>query len=210
MRVVWHGHACFEVNDGATVVTDPHDGKSIGIAPPSVEADIVLVSHSHFDHDCARIVGGNPKVVDSTVSETILGVKMRAVQAFHDEDDGRKRGNIRLYCFEMDGVSFCHLGDLGHTLSDDAVSAIGDVDVLFIPVGSVFTIDGPAAWEIVKKIRPKVAIPMHYRVRGLSLSIRPLGDFLDQVDAPVTRVGNEVAFEKEDLPTSTEVWVFSL
>jgi L-ascorbate metabolism protein UlaG (beta-lactamase superfamily) len=90
------------------------------------------------------------------------------------------------------------------------ISALGDLDVLFIPVGSVFTIDGETAWKLVTKVQPKVAVPMHYRVKGLSLSIRPLGDFLDQAGAPIMRVGNEVTFEKEDLPQSTEVWVFSL
>jgi L-ascorbate metabolism protein UlaG (beta-lactamase superfamily) len=87
---------------------------------------------------------------------------------------------------------------------------LGPIDILFIPVGSVFTIDGETAWKLVKKIDPKIAVPMHYRVRGLSLSIRPLGDFMDQVDIPVSRVGNEIIFEKEDLPEDTEVWVFSL
>jgi L-ascorbate metabolism protein UlaG (beta-lactamase superfamily) len=210
MRIVWHGHACFEVNNGVTVVTDPHDGKSIGIAPPSVEADVVLLSHDHFDHNYARIVGGNPNVVESMINEPVMGMRTRAFQTYHDGQDGRKRGENRVYKFELDGVSFCHLGDLGHPLSEEMISALGDLDVLFIPVGSVFTIDGETAWKLVTKVQPKVAVPMHYRVKGLSLSIRPLGDFLDQAGAPIMRVGNEVTFEKEDLPQSTEVWVFSL
>ncbi len=210
MRIVWHGHACFEVNDGVTVVTDPHDGDQVGLARPSVEADIVLISHNHYDHNCAQVVEGNPRIIETTVNESILGVKTRAFQTYHDEETGRKRGNNRLYRFEMDGVSFLHLGDLGHLLSDDLVSSIGDVDVLFVPVGSVFTIDGRQGWQTVNQIKPKVAVPMHYRVKGLSLAIRPLEDFLDLVDIPVTRVGNEVTFEEEDLPESTEVWVFSL
>ncbi len=210
VRIVWHGHACFEVNDGITVVTDPHDGKSIGIARPSLEADMVLVSHDHFDHNCTKAVEGNPLIVESTVNETIMGVRTRALQTYHDTVDGRKRGNNRIYRFEMDGVSFCHLGDLGHTLSDRMLEALGSIDVLFIPVGSVFTIDGETAWRLVTEIDPRIAVPMHYRVGGLSLSIRPLGDFLDLVDSPVTRVGNEIIFEKEDLPEDTEVWVFSL
>lgn len=210
MRIAWHGHACFEINDGLTVVTDPHDGKSIGIAPPSVEADIVLISHDHFDHNCARIVRGNPTVVESILNEPVKGMRARAFATYHDEEHGRKRGNNRIYRFELDDVAFLHLGDLGHLLSDETASAIGDVDVMFIPVGSVFTIDGEAAWKTVRQIKPRIAIPMHYRVKGLSLSIRPLGDFLDHVDIPTTRVGNEVVFEKEDLPESTQVWVFSL
>ncbi|UCD93095.1 MAG: MBL fold metallo-hydrolase [Methanobacteriota archaeon] len=209
MRIAWHGHACFEINDGSTVVTDPHDGKSIGLAPPIVEADLVLLSHDHYDHNCARIVKGNPTVVESAVEETIKGAKIRTFKTFHDEAGGEKRGDNRIFSFEMDGVTFCHLGDLGHPLGDELVSSIGPVDVLFVPVGSVFTIDGAAGWETVAKIKPKIAVPMHYRLRGLSLSLRPLEDFLSHARVVVTRVGNEVVFVKDDLPESTEVWVFT-
>ncbi len=209
MRIAWHGHACFEINDGCTVVTDPHDGKSIGLASPVVEADLVLLSHDHYDHNCARIVKGDPAVVDSAVEETINGVKIRTFKTFHDEARGEKRGDNRIFCFELDGVTFCHLGDLGHLLSDEVVSSIGQVDVLFVPVGSVFTIDGAAGWKTVSMIKPKITIPMHYWLRGLLLSLRPLEDFLSHVTEPVTRVGNEVVFEKEDLPESTKVWVFN-
>ncbi len=210
MRIVWHGHACFEVNDGVSVVMDPHDGEQIGLERPSVRADIVLISHDHYDHNCAGVVEGNPTVVDSSVNEPILGVRTRSFPTYHDEDSGRKRGRNRLYRFEMEGVSFLHLGDLGHPLRDDMVSSLGDIDVLFVPVGSVFTIDGKTGWNTVNQIKPKIAVPMHYWVKGLILSIRPLGDFLDLVNVPITRVGNEVVFEKADLPANTEVWVFSL
>lgn len=192
-----------------TIVTDPHDGKSIGIAPPSVEADLVLLSHDHYDHNCARIVRGNPTVVDSVVDGTKKGVNVRTFETFHDDADGSKRGNNRVYRFELDGVSLCHLGDLGHILSDELISSMGKIDILFIPVGGVFTVDGEIGWKIVSAIRPRIAVPMHYRVRGLSLSIRPLEDFLGHATVPITRVGNEVVFEKEDFPESTEVWVFS-
>lgn len=209
MRIAWHGHACFEINDGSTVVTDPHDGKSIGIAPPVVEAELVFLSHDHYDHNCSRIVKGNPTVVDSVVEDTIKGVGTRTFKTYHDEAKGEKRGDNRIYCFDIDGITFCHLGDLGHLLSDETLSSIGDIDVLFVPVGSVFTIDGEAGWKTVSMMKPKIAVPMHYRVRGLSLSLRPLEDFLSHVTVPVTRVGNEVVFEKEDLPENTEIWVFS-
>ena len=210
MRVVWHGHACFEVNDGVTIVTDPHDGEQVGLAPPSVEADIVLISHDHYDHNCGHVVKGDPKIINRSLDESVMGTHMRSFETYHDEVKGQKRGRNRIYLFEMEGIRFLHLGDLGHLLADDLVSTIGRVDVLFVPVGSVFTIGGEAGWRTVNQIKPRVAVPMHYWVKGLSLSIRPLEDFLDVVDVPITKVGNEVTFEKEDLPESTEVWVFNL
>ena len=210
MRIRWHGHACFEVGNGVTVVTDPHDGKAIGIRKPDVSADIVLVSHDHFDHNCARIVKGEAKKIDFLGETTEKGVKIFGTNTYHDEVKGDKRGPNIVYKFIINNVNFCHLGDLGHILDDETAEEIGKVDVLFIPVGNVFTINGKNAWQVIDKIKPKIVVPMHYRVGGLSLSIRPLDDFLMGVDEQkIVRVGNEIDFEKEDLPKDLKIWVFT-
>lgn len=210
MRIRWHGHACFEVSDGVTAVTDPHDGKSIGIKKPVVSADMVLMSHNHFDHNCARIVKGEAKTIDVVGETTEKGVKIFGIETYHDEVKGDKRGSNIVYKFIMDDVIFCHLGDLGHIIDDETAEKIGKVDILFIPVGNVFTIDGKKAWQVIDKIKPKIAVPMHYRVGGLSLSIRPVDDFLAGIDEEkIVRVGNEIEFEKEDLPEDLKIWVFT-
>jgi L-ascorbate metabolism protein UlaG (beta-lactamase superfamily) len=190
-------------------VVDPHDGKSIGIKTPVVRADVVMISHDHFDHNCARIVKGDFITVRDIGERRIDGVSIRGVEAHHDDAEGRKRGSINLYRFEMDGLSFLHCGDLGHILSKEQVEALRPVDVMFLPVGGVFTIDGEMAHEVVEQIQPRVVIPMHYRVGGLSLSIQTLDPFLRSVDDDsVFRVGNEVEIYPEDLPKGTEYWVF--
>ena len=210
MKIRWHGHACFEVSNSVTVVTDPHDGKSIGISPPVLKADIVLVSHDHFDHNCIRIVKGlSVDCVNKAGERTVKGVKIRGIGSYHDESQGMKRGSNIIFKFELEDVKFCHLGDLGHLLDDVIIKEIGDVDILFTPIGSVFTIDADKAWEITKAINPKVVIPMHYRVGGLSLNIKPPEPFLEKSER-VYKKGNEVDFEKEDLPEELEVWFFSL
>jgi len=208
-RIVWHGHACFEINGSSTVVIDPHDGKSIGIKTPVVRADVVLISHDHFDHNCVRIVKGDFVTVRDTEEREIDGIRIRGIEAYHDDVKGDKRGVINIYRFEMDGITFCHCGDLGHILSQEQLAAIGRVDVLFLPVGGVFTIDGEMAHIIVEQLRPKVVIPMHFRIGGLSLSIQTLEPFLRDVsDDLVFRVGNELEIYPEDLPQTTEYWVF--
>ncbi|QLH74033.1 MAG: MBL fold metallo-hydrolase [Methanomassiliicoccales archaeon] len=211
MRIIWHGHSCFSVKDGVVVVTDPHDGKSIGIKQPVVKADIVLVSHDHFDHNCIRIVKGDFTTIKEPGERTEKGIKILGVQAFHDAEQGGKRGKDVIFKFEVDGVRFCHFGDLGHLLSKDQIEKIGEVDVLFIPVGGVFTINAAEAHRLIDMIRPKIAVPMHYRVGGLSLSIQTLDEF-ERMARPekVNKVGNEVEFQPEDLPKSTEYWIFSL
>lgn len=212
LRIRWHGHSCFEIDGSVRVVTDPHDGKSLGIPPPKVKADVVLISHDHFDHNCARIVQGpDSTVVSKSVMTVERGVRIEGIEAAHDTDGGAKRGKMTLFKFELDGIKFCHLGDLGHKLDEESVDKIAPIDFLFIPVGDTFTIGPEVAKEIVNIVRPKVAIPMHYRVPGLGLAIQPVQNFLKLCDQKqIVKVGNEVEFTREDLPdTGTEIWLFS-
>jgi L-ascorbate metabolism protein UlaG (beta-lactamase superfamily) len=139
------------------------------------------------------------------------GIKIKGIKAFHDESQGSKRGEIILFKFTMNNVAFCHLGDLGHELEDDILKQFGNVDVLFVPVGNVFTIGPKKAWNVINKIKPRVVVPMHYRVGGLSLSIKPVDPFLEDAQEDIiVRVGNEMDFESEDLPENMEIWVFTL
>ncbi|HVO78008.1 MAG TPA: MBL fold metallo-hydrolase [Methanomassiliicoccales archaeon] len=210
MRIVWHGHSCFEIGGRSTVVVDPHDGKSLGIKAPSAKADIVLITHEHFDHCCSRVIRGDFVTIREPGRRELKGVKVLGLPAFHDNAHGERRGAVTMFKFEMDGVTFCHCGDLGHELSEEQLRSIGHVDFLFVPVGGVFTLDGAEARCLVDRISPKVAVPMHFRYGGLSLSIQTVDGFLDGVpEGRVLRVGNEVEIEVEDLPSETEFWVFS-
>jgi L-ascorbate metabolism protein UlaG (beta-lactamase superfamily) len=211
LLIRWHGHSCFEITDGTTIVTDPHDGKSIGIPTPVVSADIVLISHNHYDHNSIKTVEKEgTKVVDDIRKRTVGNVILRGIKSYHDEAHGEKRGENIIYFFGLDDISFMHLGDLGHTLDDKTIESCEQVDIIFIPVGGTYTIDAESAWDVVKKIKPKIVIPMHYKIEGLSLPIASVDDFLDQSPYPVLRVGNEIDIEKEELPDEPEVWVFTL
>jgi len=210
MKIIWHGHSCFEVRDDLTVVMDPHDGKSIGIKPPTVKADVCLLSHDHFDHNCARIVRGDPTVVREAGERVVKGLSIFGIPTFHDTEGGAKRGRNIVYRFELDGIRFAHCGDLGHELDAEQLRALGPIDILFIPVGGVFTIDSAAARRLVAAIRPRVAIPMHFRFGGLSVTIDTVEPFLDGIpEESVLRVGNEIEFAREELPPQLEYWVFS-
>ena len=212
MILRWHGHACFEISNGKglTIITDPHDGRSIGIRPPKAKADLVLVSHSHFDHNSVKSVAkGTTKTISEPGTHKISDVEITGISAFHDNQKGERRGEICIFKFIVNGITFCHLGDLGHIPEQAQLKELNEIDILFIPIGNVFTIGSSDAWKTIRLIKPKVAIPMHYRVGGLSLSIQPLEPFLANADK-VERVGNEINFELEDLPENLEVWVFSL
>jgi len=214
LLIRWHGHSCFEIGseDAITIVTDPHDGKSIGIRPPVVAANIVLMSHDHFDHNCERVVQGlDKKLVTKAGSHSIKGVPIVGIPSYHDEEDGKKRGENVIFKFELEGLRFCHLGDLGQVLDESQISKIGQVDVLFIPVGGTFTLDADMAWKVIEAIKPRVIVPMHFRIGGLSLSIAPVDGFLAKAKPDnVVRVGNEVEMTSDDLPDEQEIWVFSM
>jgi len=211
LQIRWHGHSCFEITNEVTLVTDPHDGKSIGIHAPSVTGDIVLVSHDHYDHNSVKSVEKDgSKIVTDTRKRNISNVEIKGFETFHDESHGEKRGNNIIYKFTMEDIAFCHMGDLGHDLDENTVQKIGDVDILFIPIGGTFTLDATQAWRLIKKVKPRIAVPMHYKIGGLSLPITEIEPFLEKSKYEILKVGNEIDIEKEDLPDEPEVWTFTL
>ena len=211
LQIRWHGHSCFEITNDITIVTDPHDGKSIGIPAPSVQGDVILVSHDHYDHNSVKTVEKHgSKIITDSRKRNISDVELRGFESYHDEVEGAKRGENIIYKFQVNDIIFCHLGDLGHKLTDNIIEKIGKVDVLFIPIGGTFTVDDKQAWDIINSIKPKIVVPMHYKIGGLSLPIAGIDAFLEQNKFELLHVGNEIDIEKEDLPEKTEVWTFTL
>ena len=211
LRIRWHGHACFEITNDVTLVTDPHDGKSVGIPAPSVAGDIILVSHDHYDHNSVKTVEKEgTKVITDERKKNISNIEIKGIESFHDECSGAKRGKNIIYKFTIGDITFCHLGDIGHELDEDTVQKIGDVDILFIPIGGTFTVDADQAWNIINMIKPKITVPMHYKIGGLSLPIAGIDPFLEKNKLKILKVGNEIDIEKEDLPSEPEIWTFTL
>jgi len=178
VKIRWLGHACFlaEGRDAA-LVTDPFDD-SIGLQPPSVEADVVTVSHDHFDHNATGFIRGNPTVVRGPGERGVAGVKTIGIETFHDATGGSQRGPNTVFVIEMDGLRLCHCGDLGHILAGGDIERIGVVDVLFVPVGGTYTLDAEGASAVASALSPRVTVPMHYRIPGLSLGIAGVEPFL--------------------------------
>lgn len=211
MKIKWHGHSCFEISsDDITVVIDPHDGKSIGIKPPRATADIVLMTHSHYDHNAARVIDGNHmNCLQKEGVFTCKDVIFEGFPSFHDNENGSLRGNNTIYTFELDGMRVCHVGDLGTIPSDEVMARIKDVDFLFVPIGEVYTMEMSDVKRFIEMVHAKVTIPMHYRVGGLTISISSIDDFLSLVPKDNVRyVGNSIDVMKDELPDTAECWVF--
>ncbi len=214
VEVIWHGHACFEVRGkSGVVVTDPFRG--IGLPEPKAEADLVLCSHGHFDHsNYGPVKAEGGEVLIGFVGSKMVGeIDVKGVATFHDESQGSRRGKNSVYVFTLDGINFCHLGDLGHDLSPTQVEEIGEVDVLFVPVGGVYTIGPETAWKVCLKLRPRFVFPMHYRMAGLSPTFNALStieDFLKGKENVKKVEGRSLTFEKADLPDEMTIVVLKL
>ena len=187
MRVKYLGHASFLIEGkGKSVVTDPF--ADIGYTVEKVSADYCTVSHGHFDHAYTSGVD---------VKEVVLSSKpsFLAIRSYHDANLGALRGENTIFKFEIDGVKFCHLGDLGEYFSNDLVEEIGEVDVLFIPVGGTYTIDYKEAVKYATAINAKVTVPMHYKTPKSQIDIDGVDRFLRRM-AGVIQVGKSVEIEE--------------
>ena len=203
----WFGHSCFKIStDKVSVVTDPFDN-TVGYPLPACESDIVTVSHDHFDHNHVECIKGNPEVVKGKVSAK--GIDFDAIGSSHDEAGGSKRGKNNIFVWSMEEMRIAHLGDLGHTLTDEQIAKMGAVDILLVPVGGFYTIGPSEANTVVSQLEPKVVIPMHYKteVMGESFPIAKVDEFLHDKKEIVRMGKNTVVFEKDKLPTQTTVYL---
>lgn len=207
------GHASFKLRGkSVTVITDPYKSEAVGLKfPKNLEAQIVTVSHQHDDHNAADQVGGSPYVVNGPGEYEIAGVRIEGIATFHDAEKGAQRGRNTVYYIQMDKLNILHVGDLGHSLSSSEVEKIGDVDILFVPVGGVYTIDAKQAAELVHEVEPSMVIPMHYQRDGLNAKIfsglTPVADFLKELGKEGIQPVNKVTVTKEKLQEELQVVV---
>ena len=208
MKIKWLGHASFLITSdaGTKIITDPYvTGGDLSYGQIKESADIVTVSHDHADHNNVAAVQGSPKVVRGTVE--VKGIKFKGIPTYHDDAGGRQRGKNTIFCFEVDGIRVCHLGDLGHRLSDSQAAELGEIDVLLIPVGGFFTIDAKLAGQLCDRLKPKVIIPMHFKNDRCAFPIAGVDEFL-RGKKEVSRLdASQVEFKAGELPPSTKVIV---
>lgn len=211
MKIKWLGHACFLITSetGLKIITDPYtSGGGVGYAPVNEAADIVVVSHDHFDHNAVSSVPGKPEVVTDSGVKEAKGIQFKGIATYHDEAKGSERGANTVFCFSVDGVKLCHLGDLGHPLSREEISEIGDVDMLLVPVGGLFTIDAKVASQVCNDLKPKVVVPMHYKTPKLDFPVAGVEDFVKGKKNVRTLNSSEAEFKLGELPGATEIVVF--
>lgn len=209
MDINWLGHSCFRIKGKeAVVVTDPCH-PSLGYPLGKLRADIVTVSHSHPGHSFIEAVDGEYRQIKGPGEYETKSVFVTGIATFHDKSQGSERGKNTIYLLEIDGVTLCHLGDIGHALSSGIEEELGDVGVLFLPIGGVNTIDSTVAAEIVRSLAPKIVIPMHYKTPALTKELEPLDKFLKKMGLKEIASQPKCSVNRSTLPPSTQVVILN-
>ena len=210
MKIKCLCHAAFLITseNGTIIVTDPYkSGGDLKYSEFKGHADIVTVSHEHRDHNYTVGITGNPRILKGAGTTVVKGITFTGVAAFHDENQGRERGQNTVFCFTVDGVRICHLGDLGHKLTVQESTAVGPVDVLMSPVGGTWAIDAGTAGEVAKQLKAKVIIPMHFKNEKCDYPIAVVEDFLKGKKNVTLSETSEIEFKTGKFPSETQIIV---
>ena len=205
MKITWYGQSLFEIiakprqNDEVKIVIDPFD-QSLGLRVPKLEASILLVTHDHYDHSNIKAVSGSPFVIDGPGEYEIKGIHIKGIPAFHDSSLGKERGKVTIFTIETEEMKLCHLSDFGQKeLTEQQLEEIGEVNILMVPVGGVYTINSKEASTVINQTEPQIVIPMHYNIPKLKEKLEGLDKFLKARGVKNSEHLNKLSIKKKDL-----------
>jgi L-ascorbate metabolism protein UlaG (beta-lactamase superfamily) len=213
MKIKYYGHSAFKLttDEGVGIIFDPYQSGAFDGALTygriTDEADIVLTSHDHDDHNYTKDIGGAFTRINVAGAHVVKGIKVKGIPAHHDGSMGKDRGNNLIFVVEADGVVVAHMGDLGHTLDKDTLREIGNIDVLLLPVGGFFTIDAQQATKVMDDLKPAITIPMHFKTEKVSFPIREVEGFTGGKKNVRVAKASDLEIKKETLPKGTEIVV---
>ena len=213
MKIKWYGHAAFQITTekGIRIIIDPYESGSFSGALSydkiEDEADIVLTSHDHADHNYTKDIRGKYNHISKAGDHEIKDIKIKAIPCFHDSLGGKKGGSNLIFVITADGLNLVHMGDIGHSLDQELLKKIGKVDILLLPVGGFFTIDAVMAQKIMNDIKPSVTVPMHYKTLKCNFPIAPVEDFTKNQTNVRTLKESSIVIKKETLPKEPEIIV---
>jgi L-ascorbate metabolism protein UlaG (beta-lactamase superfamily) len=211
MKIKWYGHSAFRITteNNIRIIIDPYESGAFGgtLAYGRIidEADIVLTSHDHGDHNYIKDIKGKFAHINKTGQYEEKGIKIKAIQTFHDKSKGQERGTNLAFVVSAEDMVVVHLGDLGHTLDNSALQNLGKVDVLLMPVGGFYTIDAKEATKVMNDIGPAITIPMHYKTESINMPIGSLEGFTKDKNNVKEAKASEIIINKAKLPIISEI-----
>lgn len=211
MVITWYGQACFKIQSGDLVIAIDPFGKEIGFTPPRFRADVVMVTHSHHDHSNAAALAGEPFAITGPGEYEVKGVTITGIETYHDTARGRERGLNTIYMIEVEGIKILHMGDFGEEkMREETLEAVGDIDILMIPVGGVYTIEWDVAAKIARQVEPAYVIPMHYKISGLKIPLQGPEQFLKEMGVKDAEPQEKLTIKKKDIPEDGKMAVVVL
>ena len=203
MEITWYGRACFRLKGKeATAITDPCP-PATGFVAGKHDVDLLTISHAHPDHSYTRSISAGLTLTRPGEYE-FHDLLVTGVRTYHDGARGAERGENMIFAVEVDGVHICHLGDLGHLLTEEQVAELGPIDVLLVPVGGTTTVTPAEATEVVSQLSPKLVIPMHFAIDGASADLMSPETFLHEMSVEPIRQPKAIV-TPSSLPDETQV-----
>jgi L-ascorbate metabolism protein UlaG (beta-lactamase superfamily) len=209
MEITWYGGGCFRLRGrGATVITDPF-APDAGYRLPRMGANIVTISHDDPANNYARVVRDDPYVICGPGEYEVGGVFVIGVACFHDDMEGSEHGPNTAYLIELEDLTICHLGDIGHVPTQEQIEEFDGIDILMVPVGGKDTLSGPRAAEVVNLLEPKVVIPMRYRIADMDRDLATVTRFLTALEAKETQPEESLKITASQLGEDTRMCVLA-
>ncbi|HPC30865.1 MAG TPA: MBL fold metallo-hydrolase [Candidatus Paceibacterota bacterium] len=206
MIISWLGHSFFKIETKNKVIAiDPYNEESLGLKPPRFKADILLISHNHKDHNNKKAILGEPFILEELGEIETDGIFIEGILSYHDDANGKYRGLNTIFIIYSEEMKLCFLGDLGEKkLKEESLQKVSNADILFIPIGGNYTIDGEEAISLINQIEPKIIIPMHYKIEGLKLKLDSEDKFL-KAFSKKPEVLDKLVIRKTQLPQETRI-----
>jgi len=200
MEIKFYGHACFSIEDaGVTIVTDPFQD-DIGLKLPTLKADAVIVSHDAPAYNNVNAIEGEPRVFSWPGEYETKGVHFKCIHSFHNQKDDPEQLENNLTTIYFNSIHLCHLGAQGTKLTPEQLEKVGDVDILFIPVGGKSVLDAKKAKDVIEQIEPRIVIPMIYDTEGSNLELGSVETFVNIIGGAVEEPVDSFKVKKSELP----------
>ncbi|MDP3769754.1 MAG: MBL fold metallo-hydrolase [bacterium] len=212
MVITWYGQSCFKIQSGDLVMVIDPFSKDIGLTPPRFRADIALVTHAHADHNNLESITGDPFSITGPGEFEVKGAYIHGIETFHDTQNGKERGLNTIFLCEIEGIRVLHMGDYGEEVVRNSrfLEEVGKVDILLVPVGGTYTIDGENAARLSKDIEPRYVIPMHYKIPDLKISLQDNSAFLKEMGVKNAQQQEKFTIKKKDIAVEEKTEVIVL
>lgn len=213
MKIKSYGHSAFKLTTGSgvNIIIDPYEsggfGGALSYGPITDEADLVLITHDHGDHNHTAGIKGSFTEVRAEGVHDLKGVRISALQVYHDGSRGKERGKNLVFVIEAEGLKLVHVGDLGHLLDGDVLSRVAGADLLMLPVGGTYTITAAEATEVMNAVKPRITVPMHYKTAKTTFPLVPVEEFTKGKKRVRKAGASEIEIKVQALPEEPEIVV---